>query len=263
MSLIDLSQVAGFEVALDPHGLELRFGEGITSDPPQVRRKADIRQMLLDPQAEGPDHLYTIYMHIRLGRVAALEERGLGLGAVVYAAGTVGRERVRSQGHVHSCPPGTELAYSEVYEFWYGSGLMYLQDVASPEVSRVLLVPVGPGDKVPIPPGWVHVVVNTGEEPLVLGAVYALETRLLYEPLRELGGTAYYVLADGGLERNPRYRRVPEPRRVSVPRGRQACLEPDLPMVRALMEDPSCYDYVSRPQEHRALWDWLLGEWGG
>ncbi len=260
MSLIDLSHMAGFPVSLDPLSLRLTFGEGITSDPAEVRRTDDIRQMLLDPDAEGPEHLYTIYMNIQVGQ-RALEEHGLGLGAVVYNAGKVGREWVRSQGHVHSCPPGTDLAYSEVYEFWYGSGLMYLQDTASPEVSQVILVPVGPGDKVPIPPGWVHVVVNVGNGPLVLGAVYALDTTLIYEPLRQLGGTAYYVLADGSFERNPSYLRAPAPRRVQVPRRRQACLDPEMPMVRALLAHPKCYDYVSKPQEHRELWDWLMEAW--
>ena len=68
------------------------------------------------------------------------------------------------------------------------------------------MVEAGPGDKVVIPPGWAHATVNVGDGPMAFGAVYALEAQLLYEPLRRLQGTAHYVLADGTLEPNPRYR---------------------------------------------------------
>ena len=104
--LIDLSEVAGFPVELDPSSLILAFGPGVTTAPVTVRRLDEVRSLLRDPGAAGPDHLYTIYMDIRVpGRAEALRSLGLGYGAVVYNHGALGGEALRSQGHVHSAPP--------------------------------------------------------------------------------------------------------------------------------------------------------------
>jgi glucose-6-phosphate isomerase len=254
--MIDLSNVAGFGVYLEPKTLTLALSPEVHSAPPVVRRLDEVRSLLRDPRATGPEHLYTIYMDIRVPAVAeALRGHGLGYGAVVYNHGAVGREALRSQGHVHSAPVATGLAYSELYEFWYGRGLVYMQDGAGADVEDVIVVEAGPGDKVAIPPGWAHATVNVGDGPMAFGAVYALDAQLLYEPLRRLQGTAHYVLADGTLEENPRYRHVPPARRCAAHRIPEQGIEPGRP---ALSGDVARLDFVAHPERHPALWARLL-----
>lgn len=254
--MIDLGSHAGFGVELDPQALTLRFGPGITTAPAVTRRLDEVRALLRDPRASGPDRLYTIYMDVQVpGRAQALGEHGLGYGAVVYNHGTLGEEALRSQGHVHSAPAATGVAYSEIYEFWHGRGLVYMQDGATADVSDVVVIEAGPGDKVVIPPGWAHTTVNLGDGPMVFGAVYALEARLLYDPLRRLQGTAHYVLADGRLEPNPRYRRVPEARRQAPHELRARGLVHGRP---ALAGEVARLDFVSRPERYPELWADLL-----
>ena len=254
--LIDLREVAGFPVELDPSSLTLAFGPGVTTAPVTVRRLDEVRSLLRDPGASGPDHLYTIYMDIRVpGRAEGLRSLGLGYGAVVYNHGALGGEALRSQGHVHSAPAATGIAYSEIYEFWHGRGLVYMQDSATADVSDVIVVEAGPGDKVVIPPGWAHATVNLGDSPMAFGAVYALEAQLLYEPLRKLQGTAHYVLANGTLEPNPRYRKVPEARRQApheIPRHGIGHGRP------ALSGELSLLDLVSRPERYPEVWEQLV-----
>jgi glucose-6-phosphate isomerase len=255
--MIDLTHFAGFPVRMDPGGLTLSFGEGIVSAPVQVRRLDEVRALLRDPLSDGPEHLYTIYMDIRVPAVAdALRAQGLGYGAVVYNHGAVGREALRSQGHVHSVAPDTGVGYSELYEFWHGRGLVYMQDAAAPDVSDVVVIEAGPGDKVAIPPGWAHATVNVGSGPMAFGAVYALDAQLLYDPLRWLQGTAHYVLADGTLEANPRYASVPAARRTAAHRIPECGIEPGRP---ALAGDPARLDFVSRPERYAGLWPRLVG----
>ena len=254
--MIDLLQLAGFPVQLDPGSLTLAFGPGISTAPQTVRRLDEVRPLLRDPLASGPDHLYTIYMDVRVpGRTEALRALGLGYGAVVYNHGSLGAEALRSQGHVHATPAATGVAYSEIYEFWHGRGLVYMQDSATAFVSDVIVVEAGPGDKVVIPPGWAHATVNLGDSPMAFGAIYALDAQLLYKPLRKLQGTAHYVLADGTLEPNPRYRTVPEARRSKpheipahgIGHGRSA-----------LSGDPRLLELVSRPERYPAVWERLV-----
>jgi glucose-6-phosphate isomerase len=254
--MIDLGQLAGFPVLLDPSALTLAFGPGVTTAPVTVRRLDEVRSLLRDPDAPGPDHLYTIYMDIRVpGREQALRSLGLGYGAVVYNHGALGAEALRSQGHVHSMPASTGVAYSEIYEFWHGRGLVYMQDSATADVSDAIVVEAGPGDKVVIPPGWAHATVNVGDVPMAFGAVYALDARLLYEPLRALQGTAHYVLADGTLEPNPRYRAVPAARRQTPHEVPEHGIGHGRP---TLSGDLSLLDLVSRPERYPAIWKRLV-----
>jgi len=254
--MIDLGDFAGFPVHIDPGALSLRFGPRISTAPVAVRHLDEVRSLLRDPHAGGPDHLYTIYMDILVpGRVDALRSLGLGYGAVVYNHGSLGGEALRSQGHVHSAPKATGVAYSEVYEFWHGRGLVYMQDQATADVADVIVIEAGPGDKVVIPPGWAHTTVNVGDGPMAFGAVYALEAQLLYEPLRRLQGTAHYVLADGTLEPNPRYRSVPEARRQvphEIPEHGIGHGRPALAGELGLLE------LVSRPERYPAVWERLV-----
>ena len=254
--MIELDHFAGFPVRLDPPTLTLRFGPAVTTAPVTIRRLGEVRSLLRDPRATGPDHLYTIYMDIRVpDRVEALRSHGLGYGAVVYNHGSLGAEALRSQGHVHSAPDATGVAYSEIYEFWHGRGLVYMQDRATPDVGDVIVVEAGPGDKVVIPPGWAHATVNVGDGPMAFGAVYAIEAQLLYEPLRRLQGTAHYVLADGTLEPNPRYRSVPEARHASPHEIPEHGIGHGRP---ALAGEPGLLELVSRPERYPAVWERLV-----
>ena len=254
--MIDLTPFAGISVHLDASALTLSFGPGVTTAPIVIRRLGEVRSLLRDPNATGPDHLYTVYMDVRVpGRDHTLRSLGLGYGAVVYNHGALGAEALRSQGHVHSAPATTGVAYSEIYEFWHGRGLVYMQDSATARVTDVVVVETGPGDKVVIPPGWAHATVNLGPSALAFGAVYALDAVLLYEPLRALQGTAHYVLADGTLEPNPRYRAVPAPRRQAPHEVPEHGIGQGRP---ALSGDLSLLDLVSRPERYPALWKRLV-----
>jgi glucose-6-phosphate isomerase, archaeal len=252
--MIDLGPFAGFPVQLDPDRLALSFVAGIGGPAPTVRRLDEVRPLLQDPGCAGPDHLYTIYMDLRVPAWAELRSLGLGFGAVVCNHGALGGEALRTQGHVHATPPSTGVAPAEIYEIWHGRGLVYMQDSATAEVGDAIVVEAGAGDKVVIPPGWAHATVNLGDSPMAFGAVYALEARLLYEPLRARRGTAHYVLSDGTLETNPRYRAVPEARRVAPHEVPELGIGRGRPLLHG---DLSRLDLVSRPERHLALWERL------
>jgi len=256
---IDLAAIAGLPVTLDPETLTLDFGDGITTDPLAQRRIEDIRPMLPDPEASGPDPLYSIYMDIRPpGLVHDLHARGLGYGAVVDSPGRIGGEFVRSQGHIHSSPPGTTTPYLEIYEFWHGTGAVYLQDAARPNLTDVMLVDVRAGDKLIIPPGWVHVVVNSGPTALAFGALYATGAELLYGPLRAMNGTAWAVLADGTFAANPRYDDPPRPHRTRAREYSEYGVTRDRPLLAAFADDHALYDYVVRPEAFPEVWETVI-----
>lgn len=251
----NLTSQAGFDVTLDTTNLALEFGPDMLHPSGEVRHLDQIRTMLENPEAQGPDHLYTIYMDIaRRDDMAALQEQKLLYGAVVYNAGTVGDERLRSQGHIHSVKPGTGLRYSEVYEFWTGHGFVYLQKECAPNVSRAFLISVGAGDKLVIPYGWVHLVVTTGDEVLSFGAWCARENHLEYETLRSLGGPAYFVQAGGSLRKNPRYERVVEVEYAKPSDFPLLGIPTDRPIYTSWQEQPDLYAFMSNPELTGDIW---------
>jgi glucose-6-phosphate isomerase, archaeal len=252
---VDLRAQSGLDVTLDNGALGLAFGHDVIHPEGEQRRLAEVRATLADPEASGPEHLYTIYMDICCGGdLPALVEQSLLYGAVVYNHGQIGRELLRSQGHRHSCKPGTELRYSEVYDFWTGHGFVYLQKECDPVVTRALLVPVGPGDKVIVPPGWVHLTVASDHEPLAFGAWCAREGRLEYDEFRSLGGPAHFVLADGEVVVNPRYSSVAEIEIATPAELPLLDLPSDLPIYRAWQESPGLFDFLPQPELVTHAW---------
>src|SRR5512140_1935730 len=82
--------------------LGFSYGPGVFGPDVEHRSLDSIRASLLDPGCSGPDPVYAIAMDV--GKEAdrlLLRERNLLFGVVTYAAGRLGQEPVRSQGHVH------------------------------------------------------------------------------------------------------------------------------------------------------------------
>lgn len=251
----DLTSISGLDLRLDEQRLALAFGPDMLHPAGEIRRLDDIRASLENPQATGPEHLYTIYMDIaRRDDLPALTAQGLLYGAVVYNSGTVGHERLRSQGHIHSEKPGTGLRYSEIYEFWSGQGLIYLQKECAPIVSEAYLIPVSAGDKVVIPYGWVHLVVTLGDEVLSFGAWCARANTLEYEALRQLGGPAYFVQADGSVKTNPRYTSIASIRSITPDRLPTCGLPTDQPIYTTWQQRPDLLAFMANPEITGDLW---------
>ncbi|HYN04677.1 MAG TPA: glucose-6-phosphate isomerase family protein, partial [Vicinamibacteria bacterium] len=97
------------------------YGPGIFGPSPEARSLDAIRPSLRDPAREGPDPVYAIVMDVgREEHRAELQRRHLLFGVVTYAAGRLGEEPVRSQGHVHKVASRSGWSPPELYEIWAG-----------------------------------------------------------------------------------------------------------------------------------------------
>lgn len=253
--LKNVNGLSGLDLSVDERSLKLDFGPNIVHPPGEARTLDDVQAMLADPNASGPEHLYSIYMDIyERGDGQALNEQGLLYGAVVYNHGTVGKEWLRSQGHVHSEKIGVGLRYSEVYEFWTGRGYVYLQKECAPDVSRAYLVRAGPGDRLVIPFGWVHLVINAGDEVMSFGAWCARENTLEYGRLRTLRGPAHFLLTDGTVVKNPRYERVADVQYATPEDFPDLGIPPEQPIYTSWRESPSLFAFMARPELVGDVW---------
>jgi glucose-6-phosphate isomerase len=249
-----VAAVSGLDIELDLDGLAFRFGPAMHAVPEERRPLSAIQASLMEPACRGPDTLYTIYMDFcRRAEREQVTRDGLLYGGVIYAAGAMGREFVRSQGHVHTVNE-QGVSFPEVYEFWHGRGLLYMQREVAPEVTDCRVTACGPGDVVIVPPGWMHTTVNAGDEPLAFGAWCSREQGFDYEGVRRLQGPGWYFLADGSRVRNPRYTRVPEPIDHPVRAYPEFDMVQQRPIYGQYLERPSRLRFMSHPHEFMEAW---------
>ena len=173
-----------------------------------------MKEVLMYPEAEGPQIHY--YM-IRGGSDKT--------NVTIWEVGTVGGEYIKTYGHYH-------VGYlDETYNIAEGEGIVLLQkrkdeDSGNPvddEIESFIAIPVKQGDRVFIPSGLGHLVVNTGKAWLVTfddspvnmeeKDPVSLPGHADYEGVKKMRGFAYYVVEENdkpALVKNPAYKSVPE-----------------------------------------------------
>ena len=129
----------GLNIRTRENPLGFDFGADVFGPEPEYRRLDSIRNSLQDSQCNGPDPVYAIVMDVGKERHREeLRKRMLLFGVVTYAAGRLGKEPVRSQGHIHRVAAHSGWSPPEIYEIWAGRAIVYMQESASDDPGRVL-----------------------------------------------------------------------------------------------------------------------------
>lgn len=249
----------GFDIRPTVEPMGFSYGPGVFGPEPENRRLDDIRASLADPHAEGPEVVYSIAMDVgKEEHRRQLEDMHLLYGAVTYATGKLGREPVRSQGHIHAPSPKNGWSTPEVYEIWSGNAVIYMQESAEDDPGRCFAVYAGPGDVVIVPPGWAHATVNADpRQPMTFGAWCDRRYGFDYDGVRRHKGIAWFPVfgADDRIEwvPNPEYSRSelvckspsdhPE---LGICRGE--------PIYRTFERVPATFLYVPVPSLKEDVW---------
>jgi glucose-6-phosphate isomerase, archaeal len=245
------------EILQDPLGF--RFGCGVFGPDPELRSLDAIRPSLLDPACSGPDPVYAIAMDVgRLEHREELRRRMLLFGVVAYAAGRLGQEPVRSQGHVHKIAPHSQWSPPELFEIWKGHAVIYMQEFTRDHPGRCVAIQAGPGDRVVVPPAWAHAVISADPgQGLVFGAWCDREYGFAYDAVRARGGLAWFpiISRSGELlwQPNPRYRTSQIETRDARAYPEFGLLE-SVPLYAHLLRRPDGVQWVSEPSLFGHLW---------
>ena len=188
-----------------------------------------------------------------------LVRRQLLFGVVSYAAGRLGEEPVRSQGHVHRVAVAQRLVRRpSCTRSGAAAPSSTCRSAPRSDPGRCFAIEAGPGEVVVVPPGWAHATVSADpDEPMTFGAWCDREYGFEYDAVRARGGLAWFALLDEGgrivWRRNERYLGAAARRaaRAGVPGARPARRRADLPHVRAR---PEAVQWVSQPARAAALW---------
>lgn len=176
------------------------YGSDVFGPEVEIRTLDAIRKSLLDPSCKGPQEVYSIAMDVgKKPHINTLIEMHLLFGVVTYAAGKLGREPIRSQGHVHKRSSyAGGWSTPEVYEIWSGKAIIYLQEFAADYPGRCYAIYANPGDVVIVPPSWAHATISADpNEILTFGAWCDRDYGFEYQDVRTHNGLAFYPLIDG------------------------------------------------------------------
>ena len=179
----------------------------MTFEPFASRSQEKMKDVLMDPTAAGPS---THYYMIRGGK----SKRNI----TVMETGTVGGEYIKTYGHYHI---GN---LDETYWFVQGEGVVLQQklvDANDPErVEEFRAIAVKRGDSAYMPPGYGHLILNTGKEWMVMvddspvegtSDSASMPGHADYEMVKKMRGFAYYVIERDGkptLVKNPLYKEI-------------------------------------------------------
>ncbi|CAI9405810.1 glucose-6-phosphate isomerase family protein [Aestuariimicrobium sp. T2.26MG-19.2B] len=249
----------GFDIELTKDPLGFSHGADVMAPPLELRRLDDVRATLRDPEASGPDVLYAIAMDIgpAVDRPRQVDQNIL-FGACAYAGGTVGEEPVRSQGHVHAVSASCGTSTGELYEFWEGVGIVYMQEFVADDPGRCFAVRAEPGQKVLVPPGWAHCTVNADpSRPMAFGAWCVRDYGFDYADLRARRGLAWYPVLEGGELRwlpNEHYRHSSALVEKAPRDLAEFGVDGAEPIHRQWQQRPHDFDFIPRPRMDDPRW---------
>lgn len=170
-----------------------------------ARTHQKMKEVLMDPAGAGPAiHYYMIRGGVNQKNIT------------VWEPGTVSGEYIKTYGHYHVGK------LDETYWILYGEGIALLQKLGENDsVEEFKAIPVKAGDSVYMPPGWGHLVANTGTTYFVTADDSPVDFEehdpsgmpghADYEPVKRMQGFVYYVVEHNGkpaLKRNPKYKEI-------------------------------------------------------
>ncbi len=249
----------GFAISSRADDMDFEYGDDVFHPQAEQRTLESIRASLQDPTSNGPAIPYSIVMDVgRIQDKQAMLERNLLFGAVTYARGTIGKEPVRSQGHIHAVSPSCGSSTCEVYEIWDGEAFIYMQEYGDDDAGNCYAVHAKAGEVVIVPPGWVHATISANaKKPLTFGAWCVRDFGFDYDQVRAHHGIAFFPEVSEGKviwKRNPHYQSATL-HVIEAHDYPQFQLESGKPIYTQFTEDPDRFLFVSQPKRKEKEWE--------
>lgn len=249
----------GFNIKIKENPLGFTYEPGVFGPEVENRDIDSIRKSLKNPNAEGPEIVYSIAMDVgNEADKADLIKRNLLYGAVIYSKGRLGEEPVRSQGHIHSISASCGMSTPEVYEIWQGKAVIYMQETAEDSPGRCFAVEASEGDVVIVPPFWAHYTVNANpEENMVFGAWCVRDYGFDYDKVREHKGLAFFPILDYNNKINWIKNELYKNQELEIKKPRlynEFSIEKGIPIYEQYLKDREKFMFVADPELKLKEW---------
>lgn len=237
---------------------------------PSVRRLKEMANLVFDRDwlktASPETELYFVWRNVAQNdkEREKIAQAGLRYDITEFAPLTLGQEYNKTFGHTHSLVPGTDQAYTEIYEVLEGKVCFLFQKFSGAKIEDIFAVFCSAGDKYIIPPGYAHISINPTRGKTVLANWLAIVSQQSYQEIEKMKGAGYYALVPSGLKpwqdkpereigwvKNENYAVVPELRFVQPNNLSQFSIDQSQPMYN-LVNQLEKLDFLKNPQKY----DW-------
>jgi glucose-6-phosphate isomerase len=253
--MMDLSQISGLPMCLDDTG-KLHLHAQVVVEDYRVRVLDELTPVYLDQQAcQGKTIAYEmingIFEEKDRQRLAGLPVR---YELTLFPPMKVGREYIKTLGHIHLPDANSGIDYPEVCEVLVGRAhfLFMKLDPDHHSASEVFFVEVKAGQKLIIPPGYDHLTINPGPGPMLFSDVVARAVGGNYERMKAVHGAAYLEVEENDQAvfiPNPFYRAVPVLTQKYVKDFPVLGLTRDRPLYSAFLETQARdWEFLWRPE---------------
>lgn len=247
--IADLKKYCGLDIKLDTRKPNLIFGEGLNFSHLAVRTLDEMQEVLLDKTIKTPKELYYMYRDVYISDKSLLERNKLRYDVTLIKPDCLGKELMKTQGHYH---PDN---FGELYEVLYGRCFCLLQRPNLKDhqiIKEVILVKAKAGEKILIPPGFGHILINPGPDYLVTSNWVSSNFTSEYDLYKKAQGAAYFVIhsQDGGLEfiSNPYFKQLAKIRFVKSTSGIDKFgLAENNPIYSLINQEVKKLDFLNRP----------------
>jgi len=250
----------GFEITPLTNSLGFNYSKSCFGPTVENRTIDSIRKSLMEPNCDGPEIVYSIAMDVgKKEHLQILKDRMLLYGTVAYAAGKLGKEPIRSQGHIHRKSSHSGWSPPEIYEIWTGKAIIYMQEFADDNPGKCYAVFAEVGDVIIVPPNWAHATISADQsQALTFGAWCDREYGFEYDKVRSHKGLAWFPLIEDNGEitwhSNPNYEKseliIKRPNNYTeygVVNGE--------PIYKTFEKNPETFQYVSKPYLKEKEWE--------
>lgn len=249
----------GFNIKPEFSPMGFLYGQDVFGPEVENRMLDDIRPSLMDPACQGPEIVYSIAMDVgKKKHQELLKKMHLLYGVVTYAAGQLGNEPIRSQGHVHKISGYSGWSTPEIYEIWTGEAIIYMQEYTEDIPGRCFAIYAKAGDVVIVPPFWAHATISANpQHPLTFGAWCDRDFGFVYDGIRKHGGIAWFPVFNekGEIEWKANIKYKHSELICKAPGDYSALgIVPGKSIYKTFEDSPDTFLYVPSPQLKKNIW---------
>lgn len=231
---------------------------------PAIRMLYDIKEVIYDKDWLAKSKNFEIYymyrdLYLTKKDCQAIKERSLRYDITIIPPHRFGREYVKTAGHYHPLVTGENaFTYPELYEVLSGEAHYILQKVTNSGVEDVVLIEARQGDKVLIPSNYGHITINPSNKVLEMANFVERNFQSVYEPIKVMGGGAYFELAGGKFIKNTNYSYIPELRRLKPASECISELKHSIAMYSLFSESPDFLECLTKPSQYTDMFIKIL-----
>lgn len=213
---LDLQKISGLPILFDERKFDLVFDSDFPFVKKSERSLDELKPYLKNSDVDkGPNPVYRVWRHVHLKKDnEKIKAAGLRYDLTLIPPGMIDSEFVKTAGHCH-------LPFPEILEVLVGRAYFLLQSFANDKdfknIKAVYLIEAGPREKIIVPPGFGHNIINVFSEPLLTANLVSEKTEHNYAPYKNNHGACYYFLGNEDLidiVKNPNYDSVPEIKKI-------------------------------------------------